>query len=304
MAGLTVRVIGTTLSATVGDAGLFRLTEVPAGTIRLQFQSADVDATAELPDVFGNQIIQLQVQVSGRTAVVVSDLREGKVELCHAEGNGSYHAVTVSESAESAHRAHGDGTIGDPVPGRVGMTFDDGCRPAGPAIEIEKATNGDDADSGPGPEVVIGEPVRWEYRVSNTGTVNLTSVAVADDRGVTVDCRGQTSLAPGAVMTCTGAGVATLGQYQNVGSVTAGWASATASGTVTDSDLSHYLGVSPDDAESQKITLCHKTGNGRYVKINVSVNAEPAHRAHGDAAVGEAVPGVAGTIFNSSCGLQ
>jgi hypothetical protein len=147
--------------------------------------------------------------------------------------------------------------------------------------------------------------VQWTYRVSNTGTINLTGVLVSDDKGVAVDCKGQTTLAPGASMTCTGAGVATLGQYRNVGTVTANWASSTASGTVTDSDASHYLGVSPDEEEEgEKITLCHKTGNDKYVKINVSVSAEPAHRAHGDAEIGEPVPGVAGKVFSPSCSLQ
>ena len=41
--------------------------------------------------------------------------------------------------------------------------------------------------------------------------------------------------------------------------------------------------------------LCHKAGNsGRYVEIEVSLSAEPAHRAHGDAKIGEAVPDLAG----------
>ena len=37
--------------------------------------------------------------------------------------------------------------------------------------------------------------------------------------------------------------------------------------------------------------------------IEVSVNAEPAHRAHGDKP-GEAVPGNPGQVFTASCGLR
>ena len=134
--------------------------------------------------------------------MVVNDVREGKVRLCHAEGNGSYHFIEISESAEGSHRAHGDGEVGDAVPGRTAMTFDDSCRLAGPAIELRKSTNGSDANGAPGPEVKVGDPVLWEYRVTNTGTLNLTTVLVTDDRGVSVDCKGQTTLAPTASMTC------------------------------------------------------------------------------------------------------
>jgi hypothetical protein len=304
-AGLRVRVVGTDLSATVGEGGAFRLTGVPGGTVRLQFQNDTVNATTEIPNVSGDQVISVQVQVSATSAVIVNEVREGKVMLCHAESGSRYHVITVSESAEGAHRAHGDGEVGDPVPGRPNMTFGEDCGLVGPAVEIEKSTNGEDADSAPGPKVKVGEPVLWTYRVSNTGTINLTGVLVTDDKGVTVDCKGQTTLAPGASMTCTGAGVATLGQYRNVGTVTANWSSTTASGIVTDTDASHYLGVSPDeDEDGEKITLCHKTGTDKYVRINVSVSAEPAHRAHGDAEVGQPVPGLTGKVFSTSCSPQ
>ena len=303
--GLRVGIVGTDVSTAVGEGGTFRLTDVPGGTVRLQFKNDTVNATTELPNVSGDQVIVLQVQVGPTTAVIVNEVREGKVLLCHAEGNGRYHSIVVSDSSEGAHRAHGDGEAGDPVPGRPNMTFDETCGLAGPAVDIEKSTNGEDADSAPGPEVQVGAPVKWEYYVSNTGTITLTAVLVTDDKGVTIDCKGVTTLAPKASMTCTGAGTATLGPYRNLGTVTASWASATAAGTVTDSDASHYLGVSPDaEGGNEKITLCHKAGKERYVKIDVSVSAEPAHRAHGDAEPGAAVPGLAGKVFTSSCGVD
>ena len=54
------------------------------------------------------------------------------------------------------------------------MVFDENCRPSGPSIDIEKSTNGEDADQAPGPSILVGNPVAWEYRVTNTGTINLT----------------------------------------------------------------------------------------------------------------------------------
>ena len=187
------------------------------------------------------------------------------------------------------------------------MTFDLTCRPSGASVDIEKFTNNEDADSAPGPQLLVGSAVNWQYVIVNTGTLTLTGVVVVDDRGVSITCAGQSMLAPAASMTCTGTGVATLGQYRNLGTVTASWTNGATSGTVTDSDLSHYLGVAQPpaaDAGGQKVTLCHRTGNGSYHSIEVSMSAEPAHRAHGDAKVGEPVPGQTGRFFTSSCGLR
>ncbi len=110
---------------------------------------------------------------------------------------------------------------------------------AGAAIDIEKSTNGDDADTEPGPEILVGDPVIWEYVVTNVGDLDLTDIVVSDDQGVTVDCP-QDSLEPGDFMTCTASGTAVEGQYSNIG---------TATGThgdgekATESDASHYFGL-------------------------------------------------------------
>jgi hypothetical protein len=53
--------------------------------------------------------------------------QQSQVEICHLEGNGSYHLITISESNFSSHIAHGDGRVGDPVPGAPGFVFDDTC---------------------------------------------------------------------------------------------------------------------------------------------------------------------------------
>ena len=306
LAGLTAQVVGTNLSSAVADSGAFEIQGVRAGSVRLQFRNSAVNATADIAAVRTDQFIQLRVEVTGTSAVIVQEERTDKVSLCHTEGNGTYHLIDVSVDAESSHRAHGDGKIGDPVPGRPSLTFDENCRPAGPAIDIEKSTNGEDADNAPGPSIVVGSAVTWRYVVTNTGTLPLTAVSVTDDKGVVVNCNGQTTLAPSASMTCTGTGVAVLGQYSNIGSVTASWVNGALSGTTTDSDASHYLGIAPiiDEEEGPKVTLCHRTGNGSYHSINVSISAEPAHRAHGDAKPGEAVPDLPGRVFTSSCGVQ
>jgi hypothetical protein len=299
--GLTVTVSGTNLSTAVQPSGYFQLPNVPVGTVRLQFRDGSVNAGAELANVRPGQLVEIEVQVNGSAATVVSDLRsDNKVSLCHSTGSGEYHSITVSDSAEPAHRAHGDGKVGDKVPGTTAQTFDQNCKVVGPSVKIKKSTNGEDADAAPGPTIIVGTPVTWSYVVTNTGTVSLTAVTVLDDRNVTVTCPG-TTLAVAQSMTCTGTGTAVEGQYRNVGSVTA----ASGSGSVTDSDVSHYVGRRPDETtEGPKVQLCHRTGNGAYHSIEVSVSAEPAHRAHGDGQIGEGVPGNAGKVFGTGCTIR
>ena len=93
--------------------------------------------------------------------------------------------------------------------------------PPNPAIDIEKATNGDDADLPTGPQVPVGSTVTWTYVVTNTGNTALSSVAVVDTPEGPVTCPKST-LAIGESMTCTPKqGVARAGQYANVAEVTA-----------------------------------------------------------------------------------
>jgi hypothetical protein len=112
--------------------------------------------------------------------------------------------------------------------------------PVEPAIDIEKATNGEDADT---PEdavsLLVGDAITWEYVVTNTGNVDLTNVVVTDDQGVAVSCP-QDTLVVAESMTCTGTGVAVQGSYANVGTVTG---TAPDESTVSDSDPSHYITV-------------------------------------------------------------
>lgn len=299
--GMTVTVVGTNLTTAVDILGQFELAGVPSGNMQLQFKQGSVSATIQLSNVGEQELVQIQVNVSGTSATIVNEVRStGKVSLCHSTGNGSYHLIDVSVSAESAHRAHGDGAVGDRVPADPTKAFDANCQvvAVGADVRIKKSTNGQDADEAPGSTIAVGSPVAWQYVVTNTGRVGLTNVVVADDRGVAVSCPG-TTLAVGQSMTCTGSGVATAGQYRNVGTVRA----SSAAGAVTDSDASHYFGQAPGEEGGPKVQLCHRTGNGQYHLIEVSKSAEPAHRAHGDAKIGEPVPGSAGKVFSPSCSV-
>jgi len=111
-----------------------------------------------------------------------------------------------------------------------------------PAIDIEKATNGQDADTPTGPQITVGNPVQWRYVVTNTGDITLSNVTVVDDQLDAITCPTDT-LPVGASMTCSAAGTATAGQYANV--ATAVGYSARGNLRVDDSDPSHYIGILP-----------------------------------------------------------
>lgn len=106
-----------------------------------------------------------------------------------------------------------------------------------PAIDIEKATNGVDADMAPGPSLFVGSSVEWTYVVENIGDVVLSDIVVTDN--VTGDICTIGTLAPGASYTCTATGIAESGQYANLGTVTGEYCDV----TVSDTDPSHYYGI-------------------------------------------------------------
>lgn len=106
----------------------------------------------------------------------------------------------------------------------------------GASISLEKWTNGQDADEAPGPSITPGDPVVWEYRVTNTGAEELSGVWVFDDKEGVI-CTDLT-LAVGQDYLCKREGVAQAGPYANVGTVQ-GYGSLS---LVEASDWSHYKG--------------------------------------------------------------
>lgn len=124
-----------------------------------------------------------------------------------------------------------------------------GAAAAQPDVLLEKLTNGQDADSPPGPILLVGSPVTWTYVVTSAGGRSLADVEVTDDQGVLVSCPS-TTVPAGESMTCTAAGTVQAGQYANVGTVT-----ATAGGNeVSASDPSHYFGQAAHSLTLEKAT--------------------------------------------------
>jgi plastocyanin len=134
---------------------------------------------------------------------------------------------------------------------------DNECDEERPRIDIEKSTNGEDADNPTGPRIKVNDTVTWKYVVTNTGNVTLSDVKVSDDQLGPVSCP-KTELGPRESMTCTERGTAKVGQYKNV---------ATASGRspcdrkVKDTDPSHYFGWDPCEEEQPEIDIEKSTNN-------------------------------------------
>ena len=115
-----------------------------------------------------------------------------------------------------------------------------------PSIDIEKATNGEDADSPTGPFIAVGDPVTWTYVVTNDGNVDLTGVSFVDDMG-TADLADDVTvvigdLAAGETYTHLQTGTAMEGQYGNLATATGTGPAGT---VVYDEDPSHYFGEEP-----------------------------------------------------------
>jgi uncharacterized repeat protein (TIGR01451 family) len=168
-------------------------------------------------------------------------------------------------------------------------------------IDIEKSTNGVDADLSPGPAVAVGSTVNWTYQVTNLGSDTLTSVTVTDDQGVTVTCPGTTLLA-GESMICTASGIAVAGQYANVGTVDAVDSSLA---PVSASDPSHYFGQTATldfgDSPDPTFQVLFASNGARHVLgsavfLGVCVDSEP-DGAPGAGAAGD--DGAIGTSFGT-----
>lgn len=114
-------------------------------------------------------------------------------------------------------------------------------------LTIEKSTNGEDADTAPGPYVRAGDPVVWTYVVTNTGALTVHGIEVTDDNNdfTTISCTGQengsATLAAGESIECSSSSVSWFlaghQEHENTATVT-GYDDNEAHVAAT--DLSHY----------------------------------------------------------------
>ncbi|MGB5050300.1 MAG: hypothetical protein WBO46_15260 [Caldilineaceae bacterium] len=114
-----------------------------------------------------------------------------------------------------------------------------GCFTGSASIDVEKSTNGFDADDLPGPSLPAGITVTWSYTATNTGSVTLNNVAIVDDKEGPICTVG--TLNAGQSGSCSATGIAAIGQYANMATATG--ARADNGQIVQDRDPSHYNGV-------------------------------------------------------------
>jgi hypothetical protein len=181
-------------------------------------------------------------------------------ESITCEANGTAEADQHVNTAEVFAKAPGD--LGDVEDWDASHYFG-----ASPSIDIEKYTMGIDADTAPGPYVPVGNPVVWEYVVTNTGDVPLANVTVSDSAlDVFISCPWST-LNPGESMVCEFFGTAVAGQYVNAGNATG--IPPGGLDPVYDIDISHYFGGTPLPAIAYDPPAFHfrtREGSGRILE--------------------------------------
>ncbi len=125
--------------------------------------------------------------------------------------------------------------------GNSDATIDFGFYIPVPKIDVEKWTNGVQADNDNGSKLHVGDKVTWTYLIKNIGTEDLNNVKLVDDKEGNINCSKDT-LAVDENITCTKTSTvpeSQLGEvYENIASVSA--KGVITGKDVNDSDPSHY----------------------------------------------------------------
>ncbi len=165
---------------------------------------------------------------------------------------GTVRCFATGVAAEGQQR--NDATASATAPSGDSVSDEDPAHYLGvsPEITVVKATNGEPADSPPGPFIPIGDTVTWTYEVTTTGTDPLQDVVVYDsDAEVTPspvesggfnvgDTNQNNQLEPGETWQYMATGTAQSDQYTNL-SLASG--TGVVSGPVHSLDPSHYFGT-------------------------------------------------------------
>jgi hypothetical protein len=178
----------------------------------------------------------------------------------------TYQATGTAQAGQYAAIATAIGTPADanndPIPNANPVTDTDPSHHFGyrGQLDIQKSTNGQDADAPAGPLVPVGSELTWTYTVTNLGNVPLGPVLVLDDNGTPGDTTddfipalvGGDSDNDGVLdlnetWTYQATGTAQAGQYASIATATATPVDPSNdpipdAGPVTDTDPSHYFG--------------------------------------------------------------
>ncbi|MBN6191439.1 DUF11 domain-containing protein [Aneurinibacillus sp. BA2021] len=194
----------------------------------------------------------------GTVTCDVTTLAPGAVATCTAP---AYTVTTDDEAAgEVANTATASATdpAGDPAP-----TDDDSTTtpavPAAPALSFEK-TAGAPVDVNANGITDEGDTIDYTFTVTNTGNVTLTDITVSDPKVGTVTCDA-TTLAPGAVASCTAATYTVTAEDEAAGEVAN---TATATGTEPGGDpvpSDPDSTTTPSEASAPGVTIDKTAGD-------------------------------------------
>ncbi|MCK2025729.1 DUF11 domain-containing protein [Microbacterium sp. SSW1-47] len=194
----------------------------------------------------------------GTVTCDVTTLAPGAVATCTAP---AYTVTTDDEAAgEVANTATASATdpAGDPAP-----TDDDSTTtpavPAAPALSFEK-TAGAPVDVNANGITDEGDTIDYTFTVTNTGNVTLTDITVSDPKAGTVTC-DVTTLAPGAVASCSAATYTVTAEDEAAGEVAN---TATATGTEPGGDpvpSDPDSTTTPSEASAPGVTIDKTAGD-------------------------------------------
>ena len=147
-------------------------------------------------------------------------LAPGASETCTADNSYRVTQADIDNgSVVDTATATGTDTQGNTSPASAPSTATVPTVAAAPSVSLAKIGEASGGDSNP---LVVGETIPYDYLVTNTGNVDLASVAVSDPSIGAVTCPPPASpgLAPGDEETCTSATPHTVTQADvNLGSV-------------------------------------------------------------------------------------
>ncbi|MFL5734598.1 MAG: S-layer homology domain-containing protein [Chloroflexia bacterium] len=139
---------------------------------------------------------------------------------------------------------------------------------------------------------VTGTATRTGTVVSLTGTATGTGTRVATGTTTTTPSGTGTVVAATGTITATASTTGTATRTGTVVSTRTGTAIRTTTGTPVPTGT-----TAPCTGGNNRVTICHRTGNGGSHTITISCNALPAHLRHGDT-VGPCPVGTPGTRQN------
>ena len=256
------------LTARIGDTVFF---DEDGNGIQDPAEPGVEGVTVSLLDDEGNV---LEVQETGPTGEFLFIVAPGDfvVEFETPEGftfTDPFQGTDVSIDSD-ADPASGQSPVISVSAGDENLTIDAGIIEfvAAPSIDIEKATNGQDADTPEqGPVLEVGSTVTFTYVATNDGNIDLVDVAIVDD--ILGDICTIASLAVGESDTCEATAEVVEGAYRNV---------ATATGQPVD-DEGNPIGdpVSDEDPSHHIGEFVSRPG----IDIEKSTNGEDADEATG-----------------------